>query len=184
MTNLKSTVMEDYFEWLCNFINEGKNNRISYNNLLTHLFNTEFTYTLIMDENRAYDGANLRYRFGVENGIPDPVISWELDRFPCSVLEMMIALSLRIEENIMDNPDIGNRTSMWFWMMINNLGLSNMTDDNFDERHVTRSIEVFLERRYDRYGRGGLIFLNNPRQDLRNVEIWYQCMWYLSENYL
>lgn len=182
MTNSK--MVSDYFEWLCSFIEDNNKNRISYNELLHYLFDTEFVYILDMDENRAYDGVELRYRFGRENRISEPIIACELDIRPCSILEMMIALSLRIENNIMDNPDVGNQTSKWFWMMINNLGLSNMNYYNFDERHVDHVLKIFLDRRYDRNGRGGLVHLQNPRQDLRNVEIWYQWMWYLSENYL
>lgn len=40
-------------------------------------------------------------------------------------LEMIIALAIRLEEHIMDDPDIGNRTGQWFWDMIVSLGLGS-----------------------------------------------------------
>ena len=43
------------------------------------------------------------------------MISAYLDNKTCSVLEMMIALAIRCEEHIMDDPDVGNRTGQWFW---------------------------------------------------------------------
>lgn len=48
------------------------------------------------------------------------------------MLEMMIALAIRCEETIMDDPRYGNRTKQWFWNMMKSLGLSYMNDDCFD----------------------------------------------------
>ena len=75
-----------------------------------------------MDGNRAEDGIDLRYRFGHEQHYSDAMVASFLDDRPCSVLEMMIALSIRCEEHIMDDPDVGNRTGQWFWSMIASLG--------------------------------------------------------------
>ena len=97
--------------------------RLSYRKLLRELHRIEFTYSIPMDGNRAEDGVDLRYRFGYENGYSSSMISVYLDNRMCSVLEMMIALAIRCEEHIMDDPDIGNRTGQWFWNMIVNLGL-------------------------------------------------------------
>jgi hypothetical protein len=99
---------------------------------------------------------------------------------PCSVLEMMIALAIRCEETIMDDPDIGDRTRQWFWGMIINLGLGGMTDANFDPDFVDDSVLRFLNRDYEPDGRGGLFTIRNCHRDLRDVEIWYQLCWYLD----
>lgn len=181
MTNAQ--LIDDYFLWLTNTVCDSRE-RISYSNLLTYLFDHEFTYILHMDANRAIDGIDLRYRYGRENDIPESKIKSVLDIRPCSLLEMLVALSLRIEETIMDDPDEGNRTDKWFWMMIKNLGLKDETDDIYDEEYVEFVINRFLERLYDCDGKGGLVHIKNPRSDLRYVEIWYQLMWYLSERYL
>jgi hypothetical protein len=39
-----------------------------------------------------------------------------------------------------------------------------------------------MDREYNPDGsNGGLFVLKNPRADLRETEIWYQAMWYLTE---
>lgn len=92
---------QSYFAWMCQLVsNERYSKRLSYRKLLTHLHEVEFTYTLPMDGNRAEDGIDLRYRFGYENDYSEPMIASGLDDRPCSVLEMMIALSMRCEEQI------------------------------------------------------------------------------------
>lgn len=142
---------------------------------------TEFTYTILKDENRYNDGLELRYRFALENGYEfkaDDIIAI-LDG-PCSVLEMMVALSLRMEENIMDNPEYGNRTGQWFWQMTTNMGLGGQQDPLFDKEYVEERVHQFLDRRYERNGKGGLFTVRNTTVDLRDVEIWYQMNWYLD----
>ena len=163
--------------------NERYSKRLSYRKLLTHLHEVEFTYTLPMDGNRAEDGIDLRYRFGYENDYSEPMIASGLDDRPCSVLEMMIALSMRCEEQIMDDPDIGNRTGQWFWDMIDNLGLGNMSDSKFDNSYVDEMLQRFLNRDYKRNGEGGLFTINRRGLDMRSVEIWYQMCWHLQENF-
>ena len=169
-----------YFKWLYGLV--YKDTRIlSYHKLLRYLFDREFTYLLPMDGNRYEDGINLRYSFGDEEQIDPRIIASLIDINPCSVLEMMIALAIRCEEHIMDDPDYGNRTGQWFWNMINNLGLGNMNDRRFDYRVVKNIIDIFLNREYSRDGEGGLFVIHDSQYDLRNVDIWYQMMWYLNK---
>ncbi len=108
------------------------------------------------------------------------MISKYLDCRPCSVLEMMIALAIRLEEHIMDDPEVGNRTGQWFWNMIVNLGLGSMNDSRFNKLYVQNIIHKFLEREYQPNGKGGLFTIEDCRYDLREIEIWYQACWYLD----
>ena len=170
-----------YFEWLCGFVKPFVLNR-SYRFLMLHLFRTDFYAVIPMDENRASDGIELRYRFGREKRIRMSDIANVLDVKDCSVLEMMVALSLRCEEQIIDDPDVGDRTRKLFWSMINNLGLNRMDDESYDSFEVEDRLDIFMNREYKPDGTGGLFKLRKTRHDLRNVEIWYQMMWYLSEN--
>ena len=174
----RDQIINDYFEWLWNFTKcrgHSQNRKI-----ITLLHNIEFRYSIPMDANREEDGLDLRYRFITEVGIPKNYqeVYGYLDG-PCSVLEMMIALAIRCEESIMDDPDIGDRTSEWFWLMMKNLGLDYMSDRKFDRDIAEEKISIFLDRRYKRNGEGGL-FVVNGRRDLRKVEIWYQMCWYLD----
>ena len=172
---------DKYFKWMYKLVSDKRFKRSSYRKLLKCLHSIDFTYTIEMDGNRAEDGMDLRYRFGYFNSLEEQMIASYLDDRPCSVLEMMIALAIRCEEQIMGNPDIGDRTSKWFWIMIDNLGLSNMDDDHYDENLIYKVIDRFLNHDYDKNGKGGLFIIENSHRDIRNVEIWYQMMWYLDD---
>lgn len=169
-----------YFEWLINKVTGGLyNGQVSFRKLFYRLHDIPFRYLILQDENRAKDGVELRYRFVWENHYPNNV-EYELDG-PCSVLEMMVALAIRCEENIMDDPLIGDRTPQWFRNMIVNLGLGSMTDDRFNRDYVDMVINRFLDRQYDEDGQGGLFTVRRCNCDLRDVEIIYQLYWYLDE---
>lgn len=175
-------IRNEYFEWLISKICDGwSDGAISFRNLFYKLHSTQFTFILSRDENRAKDGVDLRYRFAWENEYSYPAeIEYELNG-PCSVFEMMVALALYCEENIMSDPLIGNRTPQWFRSMIVNLGLGSMSDDRFDERRADEIIGRFLDRQYDADGSGGLFTVRRCSQDLRDVEIIYQLYWYLDD---
>ena len=171
-----------YFEWMCQLIcNNTNRDPMDYDILLHELNAVDFEYTHPMDESREDDGIGLRYRFAREELIDARIIASTLDTRPCSVLEMLVALAVRCEEQIMTNPEYGDRTGVWFWTMIDNLGLRYMTDDMFDIERFFYIIDRFLDREYNYDGsNGGPFYIPNPRQDLRTVDIWYQLMWYLS----
>lgn len=171
---------EKYFEWLCGKIINSDSN-IKYSKLMSCLFDREFISILPMDENRSSDGKNLRYRFGIEEHIPRDIISMELDGPEhCSILEMMIALSIRCEESIMTDNKYGDRTGEWFWNMIVSLELGTMNDDRFDEDYVNEVLDRFINRQYKENGEGGLFTIDNIKKDMRKFEIWYQMCWYLD----
>lgn len=173
---------DQYFDWMYALVrDDGYSERLSYRRLFRHLNSREFTYILDMDGNRAEDGSTLRYRFAYECGYSYDLIDECLGTGPCSVLEMMVALALRCEESIMDDPDVGDRTGLWFWHMVNNLGLGTMNDDSFDARYTNEVIDRFLNREYGPNGEGGLFTVARSRQDMREVEIWCQMHWYLEK---
>ena len=146
---------------------------------MQRLYDTEFTYTVPRDSNRFDDGINLRYRFGYERFIDEETIAVYLDNRTCSILEMMIALCVRCEEQIMSNSDVGDRTRKWFEDMISSLGLDSVEDSDVDA--IDYILQRFLNREYESDGRGGLFTMRNLRRDLRSAEIWYQAMWYLDD---
>ena len=171
----------EYFEWLYNYVCKNKvNSKISYRKLFAMLYDTEFIFSIPNDINRALDGEYLRYRFKTEieerEGISIP---YEING-PCSVLEMLIALAIRCEETIMDDPRYGDRTTQWFWRMMSNLGLGLMTDDIYDREYVKERIDILLNHEYEPNGKGGLFYIRDCKEDLRYVEIWAQLCWYLD----
>lgn len=174
-------IQERYLDWMTRFVCEdGYGGSGSWHCLFALLHDMEFTYLMELDENRAIDGCDLRYRFAYEHGYSGEEVE-ELNDRPCSVLEMMVALAARCEEHIMDDPDSGKRTGKWFFGMIRSLGLSDMQDHRFDAMYARAAVSRFLRREYAANGCGGLFILRYHSADMRRVEIWYQAMWYLDE---
>lgn len=179
---MRRGINSEYFDWLFDLACDDLFPvQLSHRELLSCLHDIEFKVLIPNDENRAYDGMGLRRRFVLYQGYEDSYdIAMDMLDGPCSVLEMILALAIRCEESIMDDPSRGNRTPHWFWNMIGNLGLGSMTDDRFDELAVRETIDIFLNREYEPDGRGGLFTIRNRNVDLRKVEIWYQLCWYLD----
>jgi len=168
------TVKDEYFDWMCEQVNAK-----DYNKLLSLLNDEVFYYTLPLDDNRLLDGIELRYAFGDECGVPKTVIDEVFYNDKCSVLEMILGLAMRIENTIMSDWDFGDRTQIWFWMMIKSLGLYEMTDSEFDVRYCMDVVDTFLKREYDPDGSGGLFHLPNINEDMRKIDIWFQmCMYF------
>lgn len=174
---MRYDIRDDYFGWLYHMMCDTRHGSISYRKLLKCLHGIEFVPPTERDINRAEDGVDLRYRYSYYNGLGN--VPRELDG-PCSMLEMVAALAIRCEDDIMENEEIGNRTSQWFWYMLINLGLGAMHDDRFDDEYVYDRVDKFLNKEYAPDGKGGLFTIRNCDVDLRNVEIWTQMCWYLN----
>ena len=171
----RSRKKNSYLDWLINLITDKEHfKNVSYFRALEHLYNTEFVWILDMDSNRAQYGLDMRRRYKLETGNVADLSS------PCNVLEMMIALSLQGEENIMTGLDTDDQTSRWFWEMFDNLGLYDMDDMHYDRERVEHILSRFMNREYEPDGTGGLFYIPDSGRDLRKVEIWYQMLWYLD----
>lgn len=175
------SIRNEYFDWLVKKVNgKPSDSRATFHNLLCLLHSTAFRNVMDEDENRVSDGIDLRYRFAVYKGRDeDPDTILDILSGPCTVLELMIALAIRCEE-IMDDPAIGNRTPQWFWEMVVNLGLGAMYDERFDKQKSIDILNRFMDRKYDKNGKGGLFRIRSSKSDLRKVELWYQMCWYLD----
>lgn len=175
-------INNEYFHWLSDLVCGNRySKQTSYSDLLMHLHNIEFTYVIPMDQNRAEDGLDLRYRFAVTQGYKssaDLVVDYLGGS--CSVFEMMVALAVYCEEEIMDDPTVGDRTGQWFWGMVSNLGLGAMYNSRFDRAYVDDTIAKFLNREYEPDGRGGLFRVRNCDHDMRDMEIIDQLYRYLN----
>ena len=175
---IKDQIKTDYFEWMYELVSNGRfATGLTYRKLLTFLHEVEFTYFIPYDENRAAEGIALRYRYCFMHKCTN--LECYLSG-PCSVLEMMVALAIRCEENLMDNPELGDRTGQWFWEMITNMGLGSMNDTNYNEWLVSDVVGRFLNREYEPDGRGGLFRVKGWNRDMRTAEIWHQLMAYIN----
>ena len=178
----KSGIRQDYFQWLCEqmHVDTGV---ASYWLLFNDLHSIEFVSYIAHDENRAADGIALREEYFSDS----PWINYEALEGPCTVLEMMVGLSKRMDFEMSDPVVDTEQPAKYFWEMLSNLGLMTYSDDAYVDLdglyNVKEIVENMVERNYEPSGRGGLFPRKYAAADQREVEIWYQMQGYLQENY-
>lgn len=176
--NYVDEVENAYFEWIYDLCCKDKFPReISYRKLFTDLHNIEFYWIIPNDYNRASDGKSLRRKFEYRTEYTD---ASDVITGSASVLEVMVALAWRIEDDYKSNDDYGDRTKQWFWYMVHSLGLWGQDDNNYDRDYVYERIELFMNREYDANGQGSLFYLPSCKIDLTKIEIWGQMQRYLN----
>lgn len=166
-----------YYKWLLDEINVDYDST-EYDLLFSHLYNRIFTWSVKNDDNRSGDGVALRRKYLNDGGA-----MLEKDFIaPCNVLEMMIALSVRCDCEILGDPDIDKRDKL-FWIMIDNLGLDVYTDDYYEEDAVDEILDIWLLRRFDSHGNGSPFPVNKSGRNQKKMEIWFQMNEFLNENF-
>lgn len=175
-------IRNEYFEYLYQIVcGDEELATVTWRQLLWHLFNTPFRISyIIRDEDRAINAKLLRFYFGEDYHYNPNTVNPLLDELEVSVLEVMVDLSLRIERNIMASMEFGDRTSYWFWCMVDSLGLNGMIDGEYDPEFVDIVLERFMDREYEPNGKGSLFYIPTTTKDLRKIEIWYQACEYLN----
>ena len=177
---MSDSVIKDYILWLGDKVKlEEKDECGGYYLLIKALYRKEFYWTNDMDENRSDEGKSLRDIFAEECGLDD--IPDEING-PCSVLEMMIGLAKRWNEEVSLTEEEDD-SALYFWQMIGNLGLEGCTDDKFDPEMVREKLDILLDRDYPENGEGCLFPLERSKESQKDIEIWYQLQNYLIENY-
>lgn len=173
--------MRGYSRWLVDMLGME-----DHEMLFGILYDTEFTWKIDRDENRATDGVYMRDRYSYETGeyLPDSWRDW-----PCSLAEMLASLAFTMEESFLYDPDGETGCDKWMQEMLENCGLWKLDDRTF-EAHPAYSfnavediVETVLDRKYGYSGDGGLFPLSNPDEDQRDVEIWYQMNAYILEKW-
>lgn len=171
---------DDYYYWLTDLLHDDYL-QSSYQKLLRQMFETEFVWSVPYDSNRASDGLNLRKTFlksthGVKNDT-------QFFTQNCSLLEMFIAMCQRCEEDLMHDPDLGDRTNVWFWDVLENLGLDYYDDYGYDFDSVATILSRFMDRDYDFNGFGGAFYVMDSCVDFRTKDLWWQLNAFLEANY-
>lgn len=169
---------ERYLPWLYAQVGSVKlrNPARTFWTLFRQLYSTEFVWFVPNDDNRAMEGQELRNEFIDSEGLEDVDVEWM--ELGCSFLEMLIALSRRVEF------EDGRSSRDWFWEMLENVGLATYNDKSpYSVEDVAHKLNVINMRMYDPNGHGGLFPLRVAHYDQRKVEIWYQmCAYLLQDN--
>lgn len=131
----------------------------------------EFVWLVPHDDNRIGDGLDVRREFCEDSGAKEEALG------PCSVLEVLVALSRRLSF-VADGPAPG-----WAWDLLCNLDLDKYTDPIGPRQKVKVDaiLEALVWRTYAPDGVGGFFPLAWPDEDQRYIELWYQMEFYVSE---
>lgn len=176
----RDRIQADYFQWLCKKIRVDEPDH-SYWILAKELYKKEFYSLIEKDFNRESDGIELRRDYMFDSG------NWSasLVDAPCSVFEMLIGLAEKID-GMLSEGESEDQSYIYFWEMITNLGLDDVTDDKYAEYgpfYISERLDKFLERKYTMKGKGNIFPMKYSKKDQRKIEIWYQMQEYLLENY-
>lgn len=168
---------EPYLRWLYSQVGNVRLRSPSRTHwtLLQRLFSKEFVWLIPNDDNRLEDGRDLRIEFVDEYFQDDDIDPMWLE-LGCSMLEMLIALCRRL-----NFEDDCLTVAEWFWELIHNLKLKTTDSDCNHEETVSAILDEVIWRTYREDGLGGLFPLKHPKEDQRDVEIWYQLSAYLLE---
>lgn len=170
-----------YFRWLVRtYLQDSEGLPNGYGLLLAQMLRKEYYYFVDYDENRANDGIFLRERYLDTDGGDQGVVP----EGPCSFLEFLISIAVRLEDMLYDGVQIP--VSEYFWELASRLRLTEYNDDAYsysDTQFVVDAIMTsFMDRCYSKTGEGGLFPLRPPCKDQTKTEVWYQLNAYLIQN--
>lgn len=175
----RQMILYSYLGWLYDRVYLDGNHW----SLIGLLNEIEFTWSVPMDENRALDGLDLRREFIHEYAFNEDAVRATLSG-PCSVLEMLVALCIRCEDEIMYDPEYGDRTALWFWDIMRNLEIDDQDDEHFNEDLVRIKVDIFVNRRFKK-GAVGSPFPDPgyTEEEAKNTEFWSMMQSYLVTNF-
>lgn len=169
----------DYYNWLTAKIPGWRD---AYPELISRLYATPFRVTLLQDENRVADGLSLRSRYAWEKGLDRLAQDILKACRPCGILELMLAMSIRCEEEYLASPSEDEPLgSAWFGPMVHSLGLAHQTGPFYDEHSVDLTLRMFMDHQYRPDGFGSLFWIRGTTEDLRKMELWRQMMLWIEQ---
>lgn len=182
---IHNDVEDLYFKWLSTLVFPNEEIQRNYIELLNLLHEIRYVWdpNIPLDENRYIDGLNLRESFSYKSKIPSDIVQNSIQG-PCNILEMICALGIRIDNDIMATYYTGyDHGYFWIQKMLKNLNILQYDDLNFDEDAIRLKIDNFLHRKYSENGFGGLFYIPNSEKDMRSMNIWDQMCYYIYVNY-
>ena len=170
---------DDYFQyliWRC-----GLQRMTKLTDVFAILHNIPFTYILERDDNREEDGCDLRNEYNIPSEFS---VEMEEAFFAhwCSVFEMLIGLAIRVDDEFIGDP-ADEHPEDFFIEMLENLGLTKFVGRRYREQDVIKIVQRWLDRQFDKDGRGSPFPVHHDHRDQRKIEIWDQMNSYISENY-
>ena len=181
---MASRKIESYFDWLCERVGI-QDKHVKDSQAIDILYTTTFEVCkkyqkqVALDEARIEDALSMREKFMNDSDF-EPMFDTRfllgVGLSDVSIFEIIVALADRMVYNCSDSID----RDAAFFIMFRNL-FSGIDENDIEKLH--ERVQNFLDREYGKDGFGGLFPLKNPKKDQRKVEIWYQMMAYIIENF-
>lgn len=173
------SVEDDYLTWLVQRMNVVSDR--NYGMLLRELYRREFYAIVKYDEDRGSDGIVLRDTWADEVGYKGSISFG-----PPRVLETLIGISLRIEDQIFGGPwaDEWDYKKV-FWDLINNLGLLKYDGvlSNSEYEDVGTVLDQFLSKTSHRDTFVNIFTFCVTPKNLRKMNLWSQMHIYIGEKW-
>lgn len=182
----------EYFEWLVSKVTSPAVPDDAQARIVLQVLRDIRIQGLPMDDDapRLEDGKQLRTNFMDDTGMAAHSYKEALEPESgfCTVLELLVALSMRMDDIMRDPLDPCSSVPSCFWGMV-----STMVGQPFypcsywafsanasSAVVVAESSMKFLGRQYDPTGHNGNIFIDMSGIDLRAIDIWAQACRFMS----
>lgn len=139
---MNELVVEEYKKYLKNMIVDDE--FCCYNVLLERLDSIPYEPNQL-NTDRYEDAEQLRIDYGIDNNIKDVLIYFEATSI--TVLEVLVALSMRLEKKVVPNNKKGDRTSQWFWALVNDIGLGKQDDERCDSNIIDKIVKEWMSEK-------------------------------------
>ena len=165
---------KSYEDYLLNIVCTPKD-KYKYSRMLHELYLTPYHSSIRLDQSRITDGLDMREAFLDECGFAGH------RTFPvqCTVLEVLVAMCLRCERDIMCEPN-RDKTARWFWDMMYFSNLADYPDNTFNREAVRDILDGILKHAYTRNGYGGFFYIPESNENMRKMDLWSQMMHYID----
>lgn len=174
--------LRDYHNWIISLVDsEDHYLAREYSQLMGFLDDYSFKWVLKLDEDRAKDGIQLRKEYDFEYSRGDISIYDELFDVPCSVLEMLVALSLRCYDEFLSGFDVKKVTPhKVFLHILTSLDLFSETNNRFSYEKCVKNVKSFIEKLHVN-GRYLTVFKIDPKvANPHKMELWWQMQRYID----
>lgn len=180
----------EYFEWLVSKVTSpAVPDDAQARNVLRVLRDIRIQGLPMADDDpRLEDGKQLRMNFIDDAGLSVHSYDDALEPNFCTVLELLIALAIRMDDIMRDPLDPSSSVPSCFWGMVTTMvgqpfypcSYWAFPADVSIAAVVTESSMKFLSRQYDPTGYNGNIFIDVSGVDLRAIDIWAQACRFMT----
>lgn len=177
---------DQYLKWLLNLAGLERSDGIL---LFSFLLDMTYYWQNDYDQARAGDGRYLRYYYVDKDGIQEAIDNFGhpyadiVDEFvrswPVSVIEVLLAMAIRLDKEYEYCASEGDRASLWFWIMCENLGLDLylVSNADFNINDAKMKVIKWMDGDYDKNGKGSPMALPDGLEcdkDYREMSFWEQ----------